>query len=342
MSSETIQALMDRYLPFLEAEMQEVVSAPSPDLHDLYGMLRYHLGWADEHFRSARSSPGKRLRPVLCLLACEACEGDWQQALPGACAVELVHNFSLIHDDIEDGDTTRRERPTVWAVWGLPQGLNAGDALFALAHLALLRLCDRGLPAQTVVGAIQVLDQACLRLTEGQFLDIRFENQECIPAQAYLRMAAGKTAALLAASCELGALVANASPSRRERMRAFGHHLGLAFQIQDDVLGIWGDPRLTGKPVGADLQRGKKTLPVVHAIERSPSLRALLAHRPLSPGQVAQAMEILEETGSRQWTEEVGREQTDAALAALAAADPRGAAGDALRSLARALLERVQ
>ncbi|HIE38269.1 MAG TPA: polyprenyl synthetase family protein, partial [Anaerolineae bacterium] len=247
---------------------------------------------------------------------------------------------SLIHDDIEDNDTPRRGRPTVWALWGVPQALNAGDALYALAHIALLRLADRDLPARTVVAALRLFDRACLRLTEGQFLDIRFETQESVSPEAYLRMAEGKTAALLAVSCELGALVAGAPPTRREHLRAFGHHLGLAFQIQDDLLGIWGDPDVTGKPVGSDLLRRKKTLPILHGLQRSDALRALLAQADLSPGGIARAVDLLEETGSRAWAQERAREQTDRALAALDAGNLQPPPADALRGLASRLLNR--
>ncbi len=293
----------DRYLPALEAEMQEVVASAEGLLGGLYGMLRYHLGWADEQFRPAQAPAGKRVRPLFCLLACEACGGDWQQGLPAAAAVELIHNFSLIHDDIEDGDTTRRGRPTVWALWGMPQGLNAGDTLFVLAHQALLRLADREVPPEKVVEAFRILEQASLRLTEGQYLDLLFETRSEVTVEEYVRMVEGKTAALLAAACELGALVADAPPSLRKDLARFGHHVGLAFQIRDDYLGLWGDPRRTGKPVGSDLWRGKKTFPIVHAMERSAALRALLALPSRSPEDEEQAMRLIEASGAREQTE---------------------------------------
>ncbi|HHH40675.1 MAG TPA: polyprenyl synthetase family protein, partial [Chloroflexi bacterium] len=295
-----------------------------------------------EQFQPTGGRAGKRLRPVFCLLACEACGGEWERALPAAAAVELLHNFSLIHDDIEDNDRTRRGRPTLWALWGVPQALNAGDALYALAHLALLRLGGRGVPDGTVVAALGVFTRACLRLTEGQFLDISFETQEEVSPEAYLRMVEGKTAALLAAACELGALVAGAGPDRQGRLRDFGHHLGLAFQIQDDLLGIWGDPEVTGKPVGSDLIRRKKTLPILHGLQRSGPLRALLAQERPSPEDVGRAVELLEAAGSRAWAEERAREQTDRALAALEAAELRSPAADGLRQLALRLLGRVR
>ncbi len=330
---------LDRYLPALEAEMQAIVEASRPSLRDLYGMLRYHMGWEDREFRplTGPQPTGKRIRPVLCLLCCEACGGDWEQALPAAAAVELVHNFSLIHDDIEDSDSTRRGRPTVWSVWGVPQALNAGDTLFTLAHLALFRLTDRGVPPETVLSALRILLQACRRLTEGQFLDLRFEGQEEVSVEDYLFMIAHKTAELLSAACELGALVAGASPEARQRLRAFGYHAGIAFQIQDDILGIWGDPAVTGKPVGSDLRRGKKTFPVLYALSREPALRHLLSNAACSSGDFQAAMGLINRSGAQEAARERVLEEADRALQALREAGLSGPAADILAALAHQL-----
>lgn len=342
--STALRSFLDRYIPALEAEMQAVVAASSPTLHELYGYLRYHLGWIDAQLQpvDGATHTGKRIRPTLCLLTCQASGGDWQQALPAAAAVELLHNFSLIHDDIEDRDRTRRGRPTVWAIWGIPQAINAGDALYTLAHLALLRLIDRVLPAETVVTAMRLFDRTCLRLTEGQFLDIGFEDRDQVSPTDYLHMVAGKTAALLACSCKLGALAAQAPAAQQERLSNFGHYLGLAFQMQDDVIGIWGDPQVTGKPVGSDLVHGKKTLPILHGLERSAPLRSLLAQPELDAEDVAQAVALLEAVGSRQATEERAREYTQHAVEALETADLQGPAADAIHDLAQTLLGRMR
>lgn len=313
-----ISHYLDRYLPALEAEMQDVVAAGEEFLGGLYGMLRYHMGWTDEQFRPVCAPTGKRLRPVFCLLVCEVCGGDWERAVPAAAAVELIHNFSLIHDDIEDGDRTRRGRPTVWALWGIPQGLNAGDTLFVLAHQALLRLTDRGIPPDCVVEAFRILDQACLRLTEGQYLDLLFEEMPDVTVERYVQMVGRKTGALLSAACELGALVAGAPPAVREQMARFGYQVGLAFQIRDDYLGMWGDPQRTGKPVGSDLRRGKKTYPVVWAMERSTELRTLLARLSHSPEETEKALHLLEALGAREQTESAVLEALEAARRILA------------------------
>ncbi|MGB9777034.1 MAG: polyprenyl synthetase family protein [Anaerolineae bacterium] len=331
----TARDYFDPYLPALEAEMQAVVVAAGPSLRDLYGMLRYHMGWEDREFRpiAGPQPTGKRIRPVLCLLCCETCGGDWKQALPAAAAVELVHNFSLIHDDIEDGDSIRRGRPTVWSVWGVPQALNAGDTLFTLAHLALFRLADRGIPPETVLAALRILLTACLRLTEGQFLDLRFEGQEEVSVADYLLMITHKTAELFSAACELGALVAGASADVRGHLRAFGHHAGIAFQIQDDILGIWGDPAVTGKPVGSDLRRGKKTFPILYALSREADLRHLLPDAACSSDALQAAMNLLHRSRAQEVARARVLEEADRALQALQEAGLSGPAADALAAL---------
>jgi len=338
--------------------MRAAVQATDPRHAGLFGMLRYHLGWADTSFNPCQARTGKRVRPVLCLLACEACGGDWEQALPAGAAIELAHNFSLIHDDIEDRDETRRGRPTVWALWGEAQGINAGDTLFALAQLALVRLSERAVPATTVVAALRLFNRTCVALTTGQYLDIGFERCDSVSVADYLAMVEGKTGALVACACEMGGLIAEApdpstdsghSPStgsgrsaRREHLHSFGHHLGLAFQMRDDVLGIWGDPSTTGKPVGSDIARRKKSLPILHGLERSAALRALLAQDTLSAADVRRATSLLQKTDSREYTEQLAQEHHAQALAALEKAGLQGPAAQSLHELAQRLLDREQ
>jgi len=329
-----------RYLPPLEAEMRALIQATDPHHDRLFGMLRYHLGWADASFRSRRAQSGKRVRPVLCLLACEACGSAWERAVPAGAAIEFLHNFSLIHDDIEDRDKTRRGRSTVWSLWGHAQGINAGDALFAISQLALVRLSERSVPAPTVVAALRLFNCTGLALTEGQHLDIGFESCDAVSIPEYLAMVEGKTAALIACACEMGALIAEAPEARREHLRAFGHHLGMAFQMKDDVLGIWGDPATTGKPVGADIARRKKTLPIVHGLEHSAELGALLTQETLSAAVVERATHLLERAKSREYTEQVAGKHHARALTALDEGGLEGAAAEALRELAQALLGR--
>jgi len=335
-----LPAYFDRYLPPLEAEMQALIRASDPRHADFFGVMRYHLGWADDAFNPCHASAGKRVRPVLCLLCCEACGGNWEQALPAGAAIEIMHNFTLVHDDIEDRDETRRGRPTVWALWGDAHAINVGDAMFALSNLALLLLVERGVPAPTVVAACCLFNITQLALTGGQYLDIGFESRDRVSVEDYIAMIEGKTAALAACSCQMGALIADASEAQCESLRKFGRHLGLIFQMRDDVLGIWGDPALTGKPAGADIARRKKSLPILHGLERSGVLRRLLKQDELSASDVGRATELLEQVGSREYAERLAQEHHGQALAALEEAGLDGPAARALYELEQTLLNR--
>ena len=256
----------ERYHSEIDAELRSVLATrKSP----LYEMMRYHLGWVDEQRRPAQGSPGKALRPTLLLLACEAVGGTWHKAVPAAAAVELIHNFSLIHDDIQDNDRERRHRPTVWSIWGKPQAINAGDALATIAGLAMLGLTQHGISAEKQLRAHRVIYEACLRMIEGQYLDISYESRFDIVVGDYLQMIERKTAALIAGSLEVGALLGTNAKAIIRGLSNFGRNLGLAFQIRDDVLGIWGDERKTGKPWGSDIRRKKKSLPIVYALEKA-------------------------------------------------------------------------
>ncbi len=313
-----------------------------------YQMLEYHLGWRDPQLCEATSDPGKLIRPQLALLACQAAGGDPAQALPLAAGLQLLHDFTLIHDDIEDDSATRRGRPTLWSLWGLAQGINAGDGMFVIAHLALHRLHEVGLPAERSLAVLRRFDEVILAVCEGQFLDIGFEGDLTITPEDYLAMIGRKTAALIAGSCELGALVAGAAPETVAALATFGESVGLAFQIEDDILGIWGAPELTGKPPAADLYRRKLSLPVVHGLAHSPAraeLAALYAQPTLDDAAVAQALAILDAAGSRAYCTEVAAQHHQAAFAAINQVDPAGsaaaaAARDQLHALAESLIGR--
>lgn len=339
-AADTLETFIDRYLPSIETEMRTVVRAHDGGFGHLFDLLRYHLGWVDAAFEPCEARSGKRIRPVLCLLACEGCGGRWEDALPAAAAIELLHNFTLIHDDIEDQDEKRRGRPTVWSIWGQAQGINAGDTMFSVSQLGMLRLEQRGVPLKIVLSAARLFNQTCVKLTHGQYLDIGFEHRDHVSVDDYLTMVQGKTAALIAGSCEIGALIADAPPPQQEALRAFGYHSGLAFQMLDDILGVWGDSNVTGKPVGADIARRKKTLPLVHGLRRSGEMRSLMTQEVLSAADVQRVTELLERTGSRAFTERLARQHHKQALAALERADPQPGAAEALRGLAEKLLRR--
>ncbi len=290
----------NEYLSALEQILSDLTRATQPAYAEFFNMFRYHLGWTDAHGNPARADSGKRLRPLLCLWCCEACGTEWRRALPAAAAIELIHNFSLIHDDIQDDSAERRGRATVWKIWGLAQGINAGDALFVLAHHALDRL-DDALAAERRLEIYRVFNRANLKLTQGQFLDIGLEHAAQTTLERYFEMARGKTAALLAAACEIGARVATTDEKIIRAFAAYGENLGVAFQIADDILGLWGDPALTGKSAHTDLISRKKSYPVLAAMqsEFGAALRALYALPEWQAADMARVQAILEESNAR-------------------------------------------
>ncbi len=335
------------YLPQVGASLVDLLQQSDASLGALYGMMQYHHGWVDAELRPVETNPGKRLRPLLCLLCCQAAGGEPTQALPAASALELVHSFSLVHDDIEDGSRMRRGRPAVWDVWGQAQAINVGDALFALAHLSVLGLASGGVSIDRTLSAAQALDRACLALCEGQFLDMSFERRTDVDLPQYLRMIRLKTAALLAASAQIGAIVAVEDRAVIAQMHSFGEHLGLAFQIQDDLLGIWGEEDITGKSALTDLRDKKKTLPVIHAMVRDEHpadarrLSSLFGQAgPLGEQECSEALAILERAGSKAYAEAMAAHYLQLALDCLSQIALREPDVQVLSGLARSLLSR--
>src|SRR2546421_9915674 len=256
----------------------KAIASGTTDLQSYYGQIQYHLGWVDANFTPTTNNPGKLLRPILLLLAYEVA-GAWgmatsdsaylRRALPAAAAIELPHNFTLIHDDIEDGDTERRHRPTLWKLWGIPQAINTGDGLFALARLALWEVVDEGVEGPIAARLGAVLDQACVVLSEGQYLDMSFEGWQAISVAKYVDMISRKTGALMGCAAEGGALVGPRARETIERLRSFGYAVGVVFQVRDDLLGVGGTTEKWGKPPAGDVYRRKKSLPFLHALEHA-------------------------------------------------------------------------
>jgi geranylgeranyl diphosphate synthase type I len=336
---------MDKYLAALENELHALVTAPDPAYETYYGIFRYHLGWTDAHFVQVQCDAGKRLRPLLCLLSCEAACGDWQRALPVAAALELAHNFSLIHDDIEDNSDERRGRAAVWKVWGLAHGLNAGDGMFVLARLALDRLCERGFDDAKCTAISRVFDEATLALCQGQFLDLGFETRRDVTTAEYWQMIRGKTAALIAASTRIGAMLATDDTRIVNAFVRFGENIGCAFQITDDILGIWGDPTVTGKSAATDLLTKKKSLPALIGLNHPQSgtaLRAIYSQVTLTPDDVARALVLLDQIGAHEQAQHHADEFRAAALDALESAEINNSAMDRLREMADAMTQRVK
>jgi geranylgeranyl diphosphate synthase, type I len=262
----------------------------------------YHLGLADAEGRPQAGGTGKALRPALALLSARAAGAAAEQAVSAAAAVELVHNFSLLHDDIMDGDTERRHRPTAWTVFGVGAAILAGDALLALAEDLLLETPPNG------VWAFRCLSAAVHRLIAGQASDLAFERRDDVQVDECLDMEADKTAALMACACSIGAIHMGAPPDLAMNLAEFGISAGLAFQLADDMLGIWGAPEVTGKPVGSDLRARKKSMPIVAALasgsQAGRDLAALFAEPgPLTEEQVARATRLVEEAGGRDQTQ---------------------------------------
>jgi geranylgeranyl diphosphate synthase type I len=295
------------YLPWIESAMRELLSSDDQQLAGHYGMMQYHMGWLDASFEPTTAAGGKRIRPLLCLLACGAAGGDPRVAAPAAAGLELLHNFSLVHDDIEDDSPTRRHRATVWKVFGVPQACNAGDGMFSLAHLAFHRLKAHGVAGGTVLEALRLFDETCLALTEGQYLDMTFETCAEVSVAEYFRMIGAKTGALLAVSPQLGALIGGASTEVGQTYRAYGSAIGRAFQLQDDILGIWGDEALTGKSAASDITSKKKSLPVIYALSLpsvGPRLARLYAASSLTGSEVPEVLALLDDAGARLFVEE--------------------------------------
>jgi geranylgeranyl diphosphate synthase type I len=326
-SAVDIRTEFSAILADIEAEMSSVLAERDGHARPLYEMLAYHLG-----VDGSGAPRGKRIRPLLGALAYQSLTGDYHPALPGAAALELGHNFSLVHDDIEDADTERHYRPTLWAIWGIPLAINAGDALFALSRLALYRLMD-GFSDHRVLELMKVYDETCLALCEGQYLDITFERRADVTVEAYLEMIGKKTAALIGGSVRAGAILATDDDTIADAYHEFGYALGMAFQMADDVKGTFWASTQTGKVQSGDVRKRKKTLPVVWAMQHASAadrerlteiyhdgVRATdgrgpaPAPAPVSDAEVAEVLEILERCGAREHTSAEARRYRDLSL----------------------------
>ncbi|WP_412078718.1 polyprenyl synthetase family protein [Streptomyces xanthophaeus] len=322
----------------VEPALRQAVRHLAPPIRRL---TDYHLGWTDAEGRPA-AVPGKALRPALVLLACQAIGGRAAQALPAAVAAELVHNASLLHDDVIDNDQLRRHRPTIQALFGTPAAILAGDALFFLAVQTMAQA-----PAPLCSTGLQWLTAAVQELIDGEYADTTLEQRPdpVSPSEA-AAMAAAKTGSLISVSCALGALAGGADAQRTTHLRDFGSHLGQCFQLADDLLGIWGDPAVTGKPRLADLQARKKSLPVTAALsaDNAPAreLGALYAtSRPMGSDELERAAHLVEAAGGRDWAIGQSRHHLGQALEHLRAADPEPAAEADLACLARLAADRT-
>lgn len=297
--------------------LRRAVGELEPDLARVVG---YHFGWWDGDGEPLPGNGGKALRPALALLSAQAVGGDSERAIPAATAVELVHNFSLLHDDVMDGDVERRHRATAWTVFGMPAAILAGDALLTLGVEVLRRDCDSSVTS-SVIGC---LDEAVQRLIAGQSADVGFERRDDVLLAECLHMAGAKTGALMRCALSIGALAVGGPAAKVSALGEFGEHIGLAFQLVDDLLGIWGSPEATGKPALADLRAKKKSVPVVAALnsgtEEGERLRKVYVSRdPVADEDLPGLAQLVEDAGGAAWTQseadrhiELARENLDA------------------------------
>jgi geranylgeranyl diphosphate synthase type I len=342
MPEAELVARIEQHRGAVLAEMRDVIG----DSDDgLFAWMRYHLGWETAEGVPIEERGGKMLRPLALLLVCDLVGSDPSSAVPAAAAIELVHNFSLLHDDIEDRSDARRGRATLWTFAGEPQAINTGDGMYTVARLAMHRLLDRGVPPERVLAAMQTLDQSCLRLVHGQWLDIGFEKRNDVTIEEYVAMAGGKTAAMFSAPFAIGARLGGASDEVVEGFAGFGQALGLAFQAVDDLLGIWGDRAITGKPVGDDLTSRKLTYPVLAAMADGGEEGRVLVRRYAEPstgvGEVDELAALVAAAGGRAATERFAQEQRQRAMAALSAAGVDQSVSAICDAYADLMIERV-
>ncbi|MGH3802091.1 MAG: family 2 encapsulin nanocompartment cargo protein polyprenyl transferase [Pseudonocardiaceae bacterium] len=303
-------------------------------------VVGYHFGWWDSHGRPTDSAGGKAIRPALALGCARVVGGTLDSAVAGAVAVELAHNFTLLHDDVMDGDQTRRHRPAVWTVFGAPMAILAGDALM-VAAVEVLAIH----PSSLGGAAVRLMCEALSEVVCGQSADLAFEQRDDVSLDECVAMAVGKTGALIGCACALGALLAGADLSQVRQLRQFGHHLGVAFQLTDDLLGIWGDPETTGKPVRSDLRVAKKSLPVVAALTSGTAAgrelsRLYLGTDPLDEVDLEQVVSLIEQAGGRAWARNEAVRQLNTALSCLAEADPDPQAAGQLVAVSQLITHR--
>ena len=311
----------------------------------VYDMLRYYMGWVDVDGNPCVATEGKALRPTLCLFACEASGGSVREAVPIAAALELIHNFSLIHDDIQDRDETRHHRPTLWSVWGIPEALVAGNVLRVIADVSLERLDHEGVEPDRALASVGLLTEAYLEMIEGQHMDISYEGRPDIGMQDYLTMISRKTGALIRCSMNLGAVIGTRDEATVDAFRACGKSLGYVFQIRDDVLGVWGDEAVTGKPVGADIQRKKNSFPVVYAMSEASdddrrTLIDIYRQEDITDGDVETVLHIMDGIGVKDHAQSLAARHCDRAMEAVSSVELAPGTRRELEELSHFLLVR--
>ncbi len=306
---QKLPEIFNKYKNDIESEMRSIISAGDLPLYD---MLKYHMGWIDENGHEGDYGKGKFLRATLCILAYistvnKKLKENQHSAIPLAASIELIHNFSLIHDDIQDNDRQRRHRPTLWSIWGKPQAINAGTTMKVLANLAITRLNNYGVNCEKQLEVFKIINESCLKMLEGQFLDIEFENKADVTLDDYISMIERKTASLIEGAILIGAAL-NLEKEELKKFKKFGNFLGIAFQIRDDILGIWGNQDKTGKPHASDILKKKKSFPIVFALNNAPdglkkSLLEIYKSARINKKQMSAVLQHLEEVEAEKFCE---------------------------------------
>jgi geranylgeranyl diphosphate synthase type I len=297
-----LREMLENFDPQIEQELRQVLAqCGSP----LYSLMSYQMGWVDELGEPKAAVVGNRLYAQLCLISANITGDNIEQAIPVAAALELVHNFSLVHDDIRTGRTERYNRPTVWWVWGPAQAINVGDGLHAMGRLAVFRLADLGIAQGQILECLQKLDKSCLELCEGQYLDLTYQERLEVSEEEYLSMARVKTGALFACSLELGVLAGSGDSKMANILGHAGKDLGIAFQIYEDVRNLWPGQEIDRNSYG-DLLNKRKSLPVIYGLSQAKGsvkreLGGMYFKRVLEPPDVVQISQLLDELGAREY-----------------------------------------
>lgn len=339
----TTNEIVKKYLSDVENTIKEALDVAPAFIH---GVISYHFGWVDQNFKPVEFERGKMLRPTLCLLVFDALTGDYKDALPVAASLEMIHNFTLIHDDIEDNDLERRGRPTAWSIWGKPLAINVGDFLYTLAFNCMYQLDRNKFASEKIFSVQHLINNHCLDLTMGQDLDLRFEQIQDVSTDMYIDMVYKKTGALLEAAILSGAMLGTSDEQVIHYYRQFAQNIGIAFQVRDDILGIWGDTSKTGKSTDNDLRRKKKTLPVIYMLnkvtgQRHKELRQLYASAELlSDAQVEFVRECLEGVDAYAYAQSMADTYVDNAFTALNKIDISNQAQSELEAIAKFLVHR--
>ena len=291
----TLPDLVTRYQESLESTLKTTLEDRQ---HPLYHLIKYQMGWMDED-GARQFEPSLRLHPTLTLSICEALGGDTSKANPGAMAIEMLHQFTRVHDDIQDGTPDHGSRPSVWWVWGPAQAINTGDALHVLGRLLLFNMGSAGVSTDQVLGATQIMDDALLEFFEGQHQDLQFQDQLTVSQDSYLKMAAYRSGALLGCAAQIGALVAGGQKAVQESCKEAGRKLGLALHLQHDINELWNN-----KPDWSPISIARRSYPVVYAIETGPvsvkrEIGSLFATRVLDPRDLPRLVDLLDEVDAR-------------------------------------------